>query len=133
MKKLKCYSSLLVFALVFSLISCSNETSTAGDSVVKTYDYIKNQEFEKVSKMYVSKEGEELTENEAKMLEGFCAMAFEQHKKKDGVKNIEIVEEKIAEDDSSAKVKFTIHFNNGDTENRSVNLLKKNGKWVSKV
>lgn len=133
MRKLKFYASLLVLSIVFSLGSCSSETSTAGDSVVKLYDYIENQEFEKASKIHVSKEGKELSKNEAKMLEGFCAMAFEQHKENDGLKNIEINEENIADDGSSAKVKFTIHFNNGDTENRSVDLLKKSGKWVLKL
>ena len=51
----------------------------------------------------------------------------------DGIKNIEITEETIAEDGKSAKIKFTVHFNNGETDNENADLLNIDGKWLIKI
>ena len=94
---------------------------------------MKNKQFEKASKMYVTRDGKEFSEPETQKMEGLAAMAYEQHEKKDGVKNIEIQEETISEDGNSAKVKYIIHFKNGDKDNETTNLLKIDGKWFIKV
>ena len=133
MKNLKIYTILLIAAVAFSLNSCSSVTSSPGDAIVEAYDFMKNKQFEKASKIYISGKGEKFSEAEAKKMEGLAAMAFEQHEKKDGIKNVEITEETIAEDGKSAKVKFTVHFNNGDTDNDNADLLKIDGKWFIKV
>jgi type IV pilus biogenesis protein CpaD/CtpE len=133
MKNLKIYAILLVLAVAFSLNSCSSGTSAPGDAIVKAYDFMKNKEFEKAAKMYISAKGEKFTDAETKKMEGLAAMAYEQHKKKDGIKIVEITEETIAEDGKSAKIKFTVHFNNGDTDNEKADLLKIDGKWFIKV
>jgi len=133
MNNLKIFAILLVLAVAFSFNSCSSGASTPGDAIVKAYDFMKNKQFEKAAKMYVSKEGVEFTEAETKKLESFAAMAFEQHEEKEGVKNVEITEEIIAEDGKSAKVKYTINFNNGDTDNEKVSLLNVDGKWFIEV
>ncbi|WP_299523164.1 DUF4878 domain-containing protein [uncultured Lutibacter sp.] len=133
MKNLKIYTILLIAAVAFSLNSCSSVTSSPGDAIVEAYDFMKNKQFEKASKIYISGKGEKFSEAEAKKMEGLAAMAFEQHEKKDGIKNVEITEETIAEDGKSAKVKFTVHFNNGDTDNENADLLKIDGKWFIKV
>jgi len=54
-------------------------------------------------------------------------------RKKDGIKNVEIKEEIITEDGKSVKVKFTVHFNNVDTDNENADLLNIDGKWLIKV
>ena len=133
MKNLKIYSIFLVLVVAFSLNSCSSGTSAPGDVIVKAYDFMKNKEFEKAAKMYISGKGEKFTDAETKKLEGLVAMAYEQHEKKDGIKNVEITEETIAEDGKSAKIKFTVHFNNGDTDNEKADLLFIDGKWLIKV
>jgi len=133
MKNLKIYTILLIAAVAFSLNSCSSVTSSPGDAIVEAYDFMKNKQFEKASKIYISGKGEKFSEAEAKKMEGLAAMAFEQHEKKDGVKNVEITEETVAEDGKSAKVKFIVHFNNGDTDNENADLLKIDGKWFIKV
>ncbi|SNR61344.1 DUF4878 domain-containing protein [Lutibacter flavus] len=133
MKNLKIYAILLVLAVAFSLNSCSSGTSAPGDAIVRAYDFIKNKQFEKAAKMYISGKGEKFTEAETKKMEGLAAMAFEQHEKKDGVKNIEITEETIGEDEKSAKIKFIVHFNNGETDNEKADLLNIDGKWLIKV
>jgi hypothetical protein len=133
MKNLKIYAIFLVLAVAFSLNSCSSGTSAPGDAIVKAYDFMKNKEFEKAAKMYISGKGEKFTEGEAKMMEGLCSMAFEQWQGKDGIKNVEMTEEIIAEDEKSAKVNFTVLFNNGDTDNKKADLLKIDGKWLIKI
>lgn len=133
MKNLKNYAIFLVLAVAFSLNSCSSGTSAPGDAVVKAYGLMSNKEFEKASKMYVSRKGEKFTEAEAKKMEGLAAMAFEQHEKKEGIKNVEVTEEIVADDGKSADVKFTVHFKNGETDNEKASLLKIDGKWFIKV
>jgi len=133
MKNLKIYAILLVVAVSFSLNSCSSGSSKPGDAIVKAYSLMSNKEFEKASKMYVSRKGEKFTEAEAKKMEGLAAMGFEQHEKKEGIKNVEITEEIVADDGKSADVKFTVHFKNGEKDNEKASLLKIDGKWFIKV
>jgi len=133
MRNLKIYTILLVVAVAFSLNSCKSKTSVPGDAIVKAYDFMKNKQFEKAAKMYISGKGEKFTEAETKKMEGLAAMAYEQHEENDGVKNIEITEETIAEDGKSAKVKFIIHFNNGETDTEKADLLNIDSAWFIKV
>jgi len=135
MKNSTIYKAFISLLIIFCAISCGNAitSSSPGDTIVKAYDFMKNKEFEKASKMYVTRNGKEFSEAEVKKMEGLAAMAYEQHEKNDGVKNIEVTEETIAEDGNSAKVKYIIHFKNGDTDNETTNLLKKDGKWFIKV
>lgn len=53
--------------------------------------------------------------------------------KKGGLDTITIDEEKINEDGSSAKVDFTVHYKNGDTDKEHVSLIKVNGDWFIQV
>jgi hypothetical protein len=135
MKNSTIYKTLIYLIIIFCSFSCSNAitSSSPGDSIVKAYDFMKNKQFEKASKMYVTRDGKEFSEPETQKMEGLAAMAYEQHEKKDGVKNIEIQEETISEDGNSAKVKYIIHFKNGDKDNETTNLLKIDGKWFIKV
>ena len=132
MKNLKIYTILLVLAASFSLTFCSS-TSSPGDTVVKAYDLIKANQAKKVAAMYVTGKGEKLSEAETKKMEGLVPMAIEQWNKKDGLKNVEVSEEIIEEDGNSAKVKFTVHFNNGETDNEKAKLVKIDGKWFLKI
>jgi len=133
MRNLKIYTILLVVAIAFSFNSCSSEISMPGDAIVKAYDFMKNKQFEKVAKLYVGKKGEIFSKEEAKKMEGLAAMAFEQHEEKDGIKNVEITEETISEDGKTAKIKFIVHFNNGETDNENAEVLNIDGKWLIKI
>jgi len=132
MKNLKIYAIFLVLAVSFSLTFCSS-TSSPGDTVVKAYDLIKANQAKKVAAMYVTSKGEKLSDAETKKMEGIVPMAVEQWNKKDGLKNVEVTEEIIEEDGNSAKVKFTVHFNNGETNNEKAKLIKIDGKWFFKL
>ena len=135
MKNLKILTVLILVATIGSFSACSSGglSNTPGDTITKSYNFLKNKDYEKVSKMYLTRDGKEFSEAEEKKMVSLAAMAYEQHQKKDGLKNIEITEKTISEDGNSAKVKFIIHFNNGDTDNENADLLKKDGKWFIKI
>lgn len=133
MKKSILYAlSLLVIAISFN--SCkTSTTNTPGDKVVELYDALKNENFEEAAIMYVTNKGEKLSANESKFLEGMFAMASENFKKKDGLEKVVIEEETIKDDGKSAKVSFTMYYNNGDTDKEKVTIHKFDGEWVFKV
>ncbi len=133
MKNFKIYATLLILGVAFSFNSCTSEASVPGEAIVKAYDFMKNKQFEKTAKMYISDDGEIFSKEEAKKMESLAAMAFEQFEEKDGIKNVEITEETIAEDGKSAIIKFIVHFNNGETDNEKVDLLNIDGKWLIKI
>ena len=60
-------------------------------------------------------------------------MAYTEFEKKDGIKNIEIIEDNIDEDGKTSKVKFKVHFNNGDSKNEKVNLINIDRAWFIKL
>ena len=128
MKNLKFYAIFLIVAVSFSLTFCSS-TSSPGDTVIKVYDLIKSNKGEQAAAMHVTSKGEKLSKDELKKMAGLAGMAVEQWNEKGGLKNVEVTEETIEEDGNSAKVKFTIHFKNGETDDEKANLLKKDGKW----
>jgi hypothetical protein len=133
MKHLKLLLVLLLTAVVFSVSSCGSG-SAPSDTIKKAYDLMKTKDFEKVTALYVTRDGEMFSEEEAKKMEGLLGMAAkEEFDSKDGLKNIVIDEETIEEDGQTAKVKYTVHFKNGETEKEDVQLIKIDGKWFIKM
>ena len=118
----------IVFVLIaISFTSCS--TSSPGDVIKKSYDLIKAEKYEAVTKLYVKKGGEKLSKDEAKKVEGLFGMAASEMDKKEGYKSITINNEEISEDGDSAHVEYTIEYKNGDKEEQDSKLLKVDGKW----
>ena len=132
MKNFKFYSSFLIVAVIFCFSSCSS-TSAPGDTVIKAYDLMMNNQAEKAVALYVSGEGKKLSDDESKKMEGLVGMANDQWNKKDGLKNVEITEEKIDEDGNTAKVNFVVNYKNGDSEKDDADLIKIDGKWFIKL
>ncbi|UMB54286.1 DUF4878 domain-containing protein [Lutibacter sp. A64] len=133
MKHLKLASALLLTIVLFSVSSCGSGTSP-GDTIKKAYDLMKAKDFEKVTTLYVTGEGKKFSEEEAKKMEGLFGMAAkEEFDNKDGLKNIVIDNETIAEDGNSARVDYTVNFKNGDSEKENAKLIKIDGKWFIKV
>lgn len=129
MKHLKLVSVLLLTVVLFCVSSCGN-SSAPSDTLKTAYDLMKSKDFEKVIKLYVNRDGEKFSEEEAKKLEGFIGMsAKKEFDSKEGLKNIVIDEEIIEDDGLSANIKYTVHFKNGDTDKEEVKLIKIDGKW----
>lgn len=119
-------------AFVFNFCSSTGGNSP-GKAVIKLYETMKNKEFDKTAKMYVTKDGEQLSEDEAKKVEGMIGMGSKEYEEKGGLDKVIIEEEEISEDGNSAKVHFTIHFKNGETDEETLHLNKFNGNWVFKI
>ncbi|WP_298370390.1 DUF4878 domain-containing protein [uncultured Lutibacter sp.] len=134
MKNSKIYMTTFVIILFAGFCSCNSTSSnTPGMAVTSLYEKMKNNEFDKVAKMYVTKDGKQLSNDETKKLEGMVGMGAKEFDKKGGLDKVTINEEKISEDGNSAQVDFTIHFKNGKTDNENVSLIKVNGNWVIKI
>ena len=130
MKIFKTFLTLTLSVAIFSLSSCSGVSSNSPSDVVKkSFELLKNKEYEKLSKLYVTADGEKLTEDELKKVEGLLGMAYDENQKKDGVKNITIDNEEIMEDGNKAKVKYTITYGNGKTDTETAKLYKIDGDW----
>ncbi|WP_298263922.1 DUF4878 domain-containing protein [uncultured Lutibacter sp.] len=133
MKQLKFFLVLFLTTVFLSISSCSSG-SAPSDTIKTAYDLMKSKNFKKVAALYVNHDGEKFSEEEAKKMEGLLGMASkEEFDKKNGLKNIVIDEETISEDGNSAKVKYTVHFKNGDSEKEDAKLIKMNGKWFIKM
>jgi len=133
MKNLKIATVLLVTTVLFSFSSCGSGTSPS-DTIKKAYELMKSKDFNKVTDLYVTRDGEKFSEEEAKKMEGLFGMAAkEEFDDKGGLKNIVIDKETITEDGNSANVKYTVNFKNGDSEKEDARLIKIDGKWFIKV
>ncbi|SFS70369.1 DUF4878 domain-containing protein [Lutibacter maritimus] len=134
MKKSAIYVAILTVFSFIGFYSCSGTSSNSpGKAVISLYEKMKSQDFEKVAKMYVTKDGEQLSEDEAKKIEGLIGMGSKEYEKKGGLDTITIDEEKINDDGTSAKVDFTVHYKNGDTDKEHASLIKVNGDWFIQV
>ncbi len=128
---------LLMIALIastFTLASCGGgggsvaKNDTPGEVVEKSYKLLQDEKYEKAAAMFCNK-GKILTEEEAEKIEGMMTWATTEHQKKDGIKEVIIIEEIISGDDKTAKVKYNIVYNNGDEDDRKQALEKIDGKW----
>jgi len=56
-------------------------------------------------------------------------MASAEITKKQGVKSLDIIEEKVAEDGKTATVKWKITYGNGETDDNDGELIKVGNDW----
>jgi hypothetical protein len=131
MKKLTIFTLLLTVITSFAIHSCSQTSSnTPGESVKTLFDYVKAKDFEKTISLYVTKEGNKLSDEEEEKIEAMISWAASEYDKKDGIDKVTIDTEEISEDGNSAEVTYTLYFNNGETSDDKVNLIKVNEDWV---
>jgi hypothetical protein len=57
-------------------------------------------------------------------------MAGNELEKKQGLKDVQILEEKISTDGKTATVKYKMQYNNGKEDNQEATLNKVNGNWL---
>jgi len=121
--------SLMFIIGLFSLSGCSSSGNNPGATVKKGIKLLYDKKYEAAVKMYVKKDGEKLTEEEKAKLMGMMPMALKEKESKQGLKDVEIVEEIISDDGKTATVKYKMMYNNGDTDNESGELIKIDGEW----
>lgn len=132
MKNLKFYTVLISLIILVGIFSCgqSANSNSPGKAVSSLFDSMKDKDFKKAAKMYVTKEGNKLSQEEQEKVEGLLAWASSEHDKKDGIDKITIDSEEISEDGNEATVHYTIYFNNGDTSDDKVSVNKIDGDWM---
>jgi len=118
--------------LAFLLTSCGGGgiiSKTPSDVVKTALNNLKAKDYPGVIKYYVRKDGVAFTKEDTQKFNGLCAWATSEYEKKQGLKDIQIVEEKISDDGMTATVKYKLLFNNGSDSGDKVNLKKVNGDW----
>jgi len=121
--------SLMCVIGLFSFSGCSSSGNNPGATVKKGVKLLFDKKYEDAVKMYVKKDGEKLTEEEKAKLMGMMPMALKEKESKQGLKDVEIIEEKISDDGKTATVNYKMIFNNGDMDNESAKMIKIDGEW----
>lgn len=130
MKTTKILLSILVLGAFYVLVSCGGASSSSPSSTVKNFvDKMAKGEFESAITC-ISLNGKEMDEESKAKLTGLMAMGKAQADKKQGIKDLDILSEEIAEDGNSAKVKVKFTYGNGDSHEDDYKLVKENGKWM---
>ncbi|MCX6288045.1 MAG: DUF4878 domain-containing protein [Bacteroidetes bacterium] len=134
MKKINVCLILTGLLLAFLLTSCGGGgggiiSKTPSDVVKTALNNLKAKDYPGVIKYYVRKDGVAFTKEDTQKFTGLCTWATQEYEKKQGLKDIQILEEKISEDGLTATVKYKLQFNNGTDSDDKVNLKKVNGDW----
>lgn len=122
----------IAFVCMVGLQSCGGGgilNNTPGATVKKAFNLMAEKNYEKVIQMYTKKDGTAFTEEENGKLVGLMNMASAEITKKEGIKSVDIIEEKIAEDGKTATVKWKITYGNGETDDSDGELIKVGNDW----
>jgi hypothetical protein len=132
MKKLTIMLGAIAFVLTMSLQSCGGG-GVAGNSpgaiVKKSINLVAEKKYDKVVELYAKKDGTAFTDEEKGKIVGLMTMANAELVKKQGVKSLDIVEEKISEDGKTADVKWKVTYGNGEVDNNDGKLIKVGSDW----
>ena len=90
---------------------------------------LSDKKYDDVVAMYAKKDGTALTDEEKKKMSGLMTLATGELDKKQGVKSIDVLEEKIADDGKTATVKFKTTYGNGETNEETNEMVNVDGKW----
>jgi hypothetical protein len=131
MKKLMTLFAILLFAGTTSFYSCGGgkAANTPGETLKKSMSLLADKKYDDVVAMYAKKDGTTLTDEEKKKMSGLMSLATGELDKKQGVKSIDILEEKIADDGKTATVKFKTTYGNGETNEETNDMVNIDGKW----
>jgi hypothetical protein len=133
MKALKLFLGLLFVSTSLIIVSCGEGgvgDSSPGDAVKSMAIDLQGENYNTVVDLYINKNGEELTDEEKTKIRAFLPSAKEEMDKKEGLKEVVIVEETISADGKTATVKSYLIYGNGDKSSEDeINLVKVNGNW----
>jgi hypothetical protein len=127
----KMYLFMFAFLVAsLSLTSCGGSSSKSpGDVVKKSYDLLESGNYAKIADLYASADGKMLTDEEKKKMEGMIGMAAQEQEKNGKIIAVTINEENLSDDGTSCKVKYTIEYDSGKTDNEKADLKLIEGKW----
>ena len=131
----KIFSFLLLFTVV-ALFFTSCDKSSPGAACKSYMEMMKNGDYKGFVQGIATEEGKTAEENEqtAALLEGVLKDKMEKTiQEKGGIKDIQIVEENIAEDGNTADVKMKIVYGDGTEKEDTQEMVKQNGVWKMKI
>lgn len=120
----------ILFASVILMsvaIACGNKANTPGDTAKKFSELIADGKIDKAMELIDGYQ--DATEEEKQKMTALFNEAAKELDKKEGIKSVEILEEEINEEGNKATVKVKTTYGNGDTEEETQTLVKKDGKW----
>ncbi|MBD9091715.1 MAG: DUF4878 domain-containing protein [Bacteroides oleiciplenus] len=128
------YFSLMVMTM-FVMAACSS-SSGPGDSMKKYCNDLIKGNYEKFVDGIAL--GENVTSDELKkQKDGLVAMmrdkVSKEYEKMGGLKSIEILSEEISEDGNTATVKIKQTYGNGETQEGTQSMVKRDGKWLMSI
>lgn len=121
-----------LFATILLIMAACSGASTPGAAAKQYAEYIKDGKYEKFVEGIVSNKKMDPAEDKEER-EGLTAMLKEkvgkEIEKKQGIKKIDIMAEVVSEDGNTAKVILRQTYGNGQTEENTYDMIKKDGKW----
>ena len=117
------YFSLMVMTM-FLMTACSS--SGPGDAMKKYGNYLIKGVDESVG-------AEKMKEQKDGLVSMLKEKVSKEYEKKDGLKSIEIISEEISEDGNTATVKIKQTYGNGETQDGTQSMVKRDGKWLMSV
>lgn len=138
MKSFKILISAAIAIALFALMSCGGggkgDVSSPGGVTKTAMMNLADGNYDDVVKVYVTKKGEDLTDEEKAKLMAFMPTAKGEIDKNGGLKDVKILEEKVSEDGNSATVKAQMVYNNGkEGKSDRTKLIKVNGDWRIRI
>lgn len=128
---MKKFFSLGLLSLILMAVSCSFEAAKPGDAYKEYMEKLANRDFRGFVDGILASEGKSDAEIEIARSQtaGIIGEVMGRTlKDKRGIQDVQIVEENLL-NDSTANLKVTIFFGDGDHEDESVNMVRKDGKW----
>lgn len=125
----KALSILALVAAVF-LVSCGGNP-TPSEAAVKVYQMVKDGNYEGVAEniFYDSDNAQDIEEAKAMITSLLKEKAGPMIESKGGVKDVEVVNETVAEDGQSATVELKITYGDGSEETEKANMKLDDGQW----
>ncbi|MEY8720142.1 DUF4878 domain-containing protein [Bacteroides stercorirosoris] len=128
------YFSLMVMAM-FVMTACSS-SSSPGDAMKKYGNYLIQGDYEKFVDGLAFEEGatpEKLKEQKEGLVSMLKEKVSKEYEKMGGLKSIEILSEEISADGNTATVKIKQTYGNGETQEGSQSMVKRDGKWLMSI
>lgn len=128
------YLSMMAVAM-FVMASCSS-ADTPGKALKQYMEAAKDGNYEKFVDGIAFEDGlsnEKIKEQKQVWISLLKEKGDKEFEKKGGLKDIEIISEEIAEDGNSAVVKFKQTFGNGEVDEDTQAMVKKDGKWLMDI
>ncbi len=133
----KIFIAVLLAMGMLTLASCSS-SDTPGKALLEYMDQIKKGDYEAMANaLYFGEYTEDEAETVAKQRAQFAAMLeskfSKELEKKQGLKDVVILNEEISEDGNSAVVEYKQVWGDGTESTGKQAMVKSNGEWLLKV